>query len=190
MPFPSHPRGGDAPVRWGLVMIVTVLAGCSHLQTEVEIPKSKIQQVVDEKFPYHKNAVIARFRLESPEVYLSDPNIGVKLAYYGDLLDKEIEGRADFCGQIAYKATEGAFYVSDFDVVDISVDQASFSEPDKLEAALLMMVNNYLLKIVNDYLDGYPVYCLDQTDFKENLGKLLIKGVRVQGNNLVVALGV
>ncbi|MBN2310460.1 MAG: DUF1439 domain-containing protein [Candidatus Hydrogenedentes bacterium] len=165
-----------------LLIVVPVLAGCGSVQKEIAIPKSTIQEMVDAKFPYDKNVVVARFTLRSPEIYLAEPNIGMKLAYSANFLSKKISGTVDFNGQIVYKAEEGAFYLSDFDIVEIAVEQANFSDQAQLKDAIHEVVNNYL--------DGFPVYRLNPDDFKQNLSKLLLKDVRVHGDDVIVVLGV
>jgi uncharacterized protein DUF1439 len=164
-----------------LICIALLLAGCGSVEKSITIPRTTIQEMVDQKFPYDKNAVVARFTLTSPEIYLSDPNIGMKLKYSANLFNKEIAGMVDFNGKITYRPEEAAFYMTDFDIVEITVDQANFSHQDKLKAGIL--------KVVNNYLDGYPVYRLNQDDYKQNLGKVLLKSVRVKGDNVLVDLG-
>jgi hypothetical protein len=66
--------------------------------------------MVAKKFPYKKNAVIAKIDLNSPQIYFKETNIGLKLKYYGNFLDKEINGYFDFSGEIYYKpAKKGRF---------------------------------------------------------------------------------
>ncbi|HOD52601.1 MAG TPA: DUF1439 domain-containing protein [Candidatus Hydrogenedentes bacterium] len=165
-----------------VAVALTMLAGCNAMHREITIPRARLQEMVDKKFPYDKNAVVARFKLDSPEVYFAGSNIGMKLNYYASLFDKELQGNADFNGRLAYKPEEGAFYLTDFDIVDITINQANFSHEDQLKTAIL--------KVVNNYLDGYPVYRLDEAGFKQKLGKLLLKEVRVEGESLIVVMDV
>jgi len=137
--------------------------------------------MVDEKFPYGMNAVIANFTVESPEVYLEDPKIGIRLAYIGNLLENEIKGDADLNGRIAYQAEEGVFYLRDFEIVGFSINQTDFSQQEILKAAIESIVNNCL--------DDHPIHRLNQAEFKEKLGKLLLREIRVRGENLILVLG-
>jgi len=138
--------------------------------------------MLDKKFPIDKNAVIARLTLDSPSVYFKKKNIGMKLHYYGNFLNKEITGCADFNGHLSYKRDKGAFYLTDFNIADIAVNDANFSNKEKLRAVVL--------KILNNYLDDYPVYRLDQKDFKHNLAKLMLKNLNIVGESLVITLGI
>jgi hypothetical protein len=162
------------------VILVFCLVGCGKFEKEILIPKSTIQSMVAKKFPYKKNAIIAKMKLSSPRVYFKDTNIGLKLDYYGNFLEKEINGLIDFNGQIFYKPEKGAFYIKNFQITDIRVNEANFSDKNKLK--------NVILKIVSNYLEDYPVYRLNPTDFKQSIAKLLLKSVSVKDDNLSVLL--
>ncbi len=163
-----------------LLILVVGLGGCGKFEKEILIPKSKIQSMVAKKFPYKKNAIIAKMNLSSPQVYFRETNIGLKLDYYGNFLEKEINGLIDFNGQIFYKPEKGAFYIKNFKIVDIVINEANFSDKKKLKSAVL--------KIVSNYLEDYPVYRLNPTDFKQSIAKLLLKSVSVKDDNLSVLL--
>jgi hypothetical protein len=155
---------------------------CGRFQKDIQIPKTTIQEMVDKKFPFDKNVVIARLTLDSPAVYFKDKNIGMKLNYYGNFLNKEIKGGIDFNGKITYRQKQGAFYLTDFNIVTITVSDANFSNEEKLKTTIL--------KITNNYLDDYPVYRLDQTDFKQNIAKLLLRDLKIEGEELVITMGI
>jgi len=163
----------------GLILLGSLR--CGIVVKDIHIPRSTIQKLLDKKFPYDKNAVIARFVLDSAQVYFKDKNIGMKLSYYGNFLNKEVSGIVDFKGSMTYKSETGAFYLSDFDIVDIRVNQANFSHKGKLRQTVRQITNNYL--------STYPVYRLNQKDFKQNITRFLLKKVRIQGQNLIVTVG-
>jgi hypothetical protein len=163
-----------------LLILVSGLVGCGKFEKEILIPKSKIQSMVAKKFPYKKNAIIAKLNLHSPQVYFKDTNIGLKLNYYGNFLEKEINGLIDFNGQIFYRPEKGAFYIKNFQIVDIVVNEANFSDKQRLKSVVL--------KLVINYLEDYPVYRLNPTDFKQNIAKLLLKEVSVKDDSLSVLL--
>lgn len=162
--------------------VLMVVIACGLFQKDIYISKAQIQEMLDKKFPYDKNVIIARLTFDSPAVYFAEKNIGLKLNYYGKFLDKEIKGFLDFNGQIAYKQKNGAFYLSNFDIVEIVVDNGDFSNVEKLKTTIL--------KIVEKYLAMFPVYKLDQNDFKKNLASLLIEDVNVKNEQLVITLGI
>jgi hypothetical protein len=95
-------------------------------------------------------------------------------------LDKEINGYFDLNGEIFYKPEKGAFYLHHFEIVDLVVNKANFSNKEKLK--------DVALNIVSNYLDNYPVYKLNPENFKQNIAKLLLKSVSVRDDNLAVLL--
>ena len=173
-------------IRLSLITILTfvliAIASCGQFQKEIFISKAQIQEMIDKKFPYDKNMIIARLTLDSPVVYFKEKNIGLKLNYYGKFLEKEVKGFIDFNGQLLYKQEKGAFYLSDFNIVDIAVDNSAFSNDDKFKTTVST--------VATKYLDKFPVYKLDQNDFKKNLASLLIKNVRAQNEQLVITMGI
>jgi len=164
-----------------LVLIVG-LCGCRKFEKEVLISKATIQDMVAKKFPYKKDVIIAKINLNSPQVYFREKSIGLKLEYYGNFLEKGIKGHIDFNGQIFYKPEKGAFFIKDFKIVDLFVNKADFSGREIFKAVVL--------KIVSIYLEDYPVYKLNPSDFKQSITKLLVKSVSVKNESLSVLLSI
>jgi hypothetical protein len=170
---------------WGLVVIwtaISVFPACGEGPNQVLIPRTKIQEMVNRKFPYDKNAIMARVTLRSPVIYFAGNSIGMKLEYYGSFLTTEIQGTVNFTGQLSYNPDSGAFYLNDFKIVDIQANDKNFAGVEGLKT----LVGNF----VNSYLTGYPVYRLDPDDFKQNMAKRFLKDVSVKGENLAVTLSI
>lgn len=162
-----------------LLLVAFLFAGCGKFKKIINIPQSTIQDALDEKFPVDKNVVVARITLSSPEVYLKDPCIGMKMMYVGNLMEKEVQGDLDVNGHLVYR--KGAFYLDDFKIVNFTVNEKEFSSEGKLK--------KIVMKILKNYMDGYPVYRLKQSDFKQSLAKLLLKDVVIFNDELVVTIG-
>jgi len=173
-----------------LIFTMLFLALCSKFQKNIIISKATIQETLEQKFPVDKNAVVARLTLLDPVVYFKEnfkegfktdkANIGLRLKYTGNFLEKEVSGNVDCNGFIIYK--KGKFYLADFEIVEFSVDEKEFSSGGKLE--------KIIVKIVRNYIDSYPVYTLKQSDFKQNIARLLLKDITVSGENLNILIGI
>jgi len=163
-----------------LALFILTVSGCGKFEKEILISKKQIQEKLDARFPYDKNAVVARFTLDSARVYFKEDKIGFKLTFYGNFLSKEIRGQVDFNGKIIYKKENGAFYLNDFEIAEISVNESNFSQKSNLEAVIL--------KIIQNYLDDYPICTLKQDDFKQSVATLVLKSVSVRDDNLVVLI--
>ncbi|MFH2012769.1 MAG: DUF1439 domain-containing protein [Pseudomonadota bacterium] len=162
-----------------LCMLFT-FSSCAF-QKEIIIPRAKIQEVVSQKFPFDRNILIANLTVKAPEVYFKGKSIGLKLSYNGNFLEEELEGSADFNGNIIYKSQTGAFYLGDLIISDITVNEHNFSEKNKLQ--------KLIDDIISNYLDDFPVYRLNPDDFKENLARLLVKDVFIRNDDVIIVLG-
>jgi hypothetical protein len=61
------------------VCMLFAFSGCAF-RKEVVIPRAKLQESVSKKFPYEKDVGIARFTVQTPEVYFKGKNIGSVLS--------------------------------------------------------------------------------------------------------------
>ena len=157
-----------------------VFSGCAF-RKELVIPRAKLQESVSKKFPYDKDVGIARLTVQSPEVYFKGKNIGLKAVYYGNLLEKDIEGSVDLNGSIVYTPETGTFYLHDLVLSDVTVNEANLLEKVSLQ--------RIIDEIIRTYLDGFPIYRLDPHDYKQNLARLLVKDVFIRDDDLVIVLG-
>ena len=162
------------------VCMLFAFSGCA-LRKEIVIPRAKIQESVSKKFPYDKDVGIARFTLRAPEVYFKGKNIGLKAVYYANLLEKEIRGSVDVNGNIIYRPETGAFYLHDFIISDITINEKDLLEKVK--------VQKIIDKVINNYLDGFLIYRLNPNDHKQNLARLYVKDIFVRNDDLVIVLG-
>lgn|GEM_PF-640168 len=162
------------------VCIFLALAGCA-LRKEIIISRAKLQEAVSRKFPYDKDIGIARFTLQTPEVYFKGKNVGLKAVYFAHLFDKEVKGTFDINGNIVYKPETGSFYLHDFAIADITANQK-----DVLEK---INVQKGIDKIINTYLDGFLIYRLNPRDHKQNLARSYVKEIFVRNDDLVIVLG-
>jgi len=156
------------------------IINCEKFQKDIFIPRITIQEAIEKKFPYDKNALIARTILTDPEIYFQDSSIGARFKFWANFLEKEVNGKLDLNGNIKYE--KGKFYLTDFNVVNFSIDEKEVSGEKKL----VKIIHNLII----NYIDKYPVYTLKQSDFKQNLAKMLLKDLTVKGDSLCVTIGI
>jgi len=163
-----------------MIIALFLLIGCGGtFQKEIVISREEIQEMVNAKFPYDKNALVARLTLHDPQIYFVENNIGMRLEFKGNWLEKEIKGYVAFDGKIAYR--RGAFYLEEFNVTEFAETNVN-SDTERLRGILANVVNNYISK--------HPVYKLNPRDFKQNLAKILLRDVFVRGSDLVAVVGI
>lgn len=165
-----------------MIVAFLLLISCGIFQKEIIIPGSRLQEIVDKKFPYDINIIFARLILDSPLIYFQVKNIGMKLNYRGQIMGNIISGAIDFKGLVIYKPDKGAFYINDFDIVDLTINNGNLADKEK--------IINAVSSILNNYLNDLPVYQLENKDSIWSLTKLRLKGVEVKGENLVLTLGI
>ena len=162
-----------------MVLASIILFNCDKFQKDIFIPRTTIQEAIEKKFPYDKSVVVARTTLTEPEIYFQDTSLGIKLNFNANFLEKEINGKLDLNGNIKYE--KGKFYLRDLNIVNFSLDEKEFSSKGKL----LKIIKNML----KNYIDVYPVYTLKQSDYKQNIAKMLLKNLTVKGDSLCVTIG-
>ena len=165
-----------------LFLLITAIAltGCMQPQNRILIPKSNIQDMVDTKFPYDKNAFVTRLKFQEPLIEFRDTDIKLNLAYSGYFMDKQINGHFDFVGRLDYKPEKGTLVITGMDLLNMDVNDAEFPYEEKLRAIAPKMIEQYLKK--------HPVYTLNPEDFNKDLVDLQLKDVKVQGDNLSILI--
>jgi hypothetical protein len=156
-------------------------AACGY-RKDVVVSREKMQGLLDKKFPVEKDIVVAKLKLETPKVYFRGDNIGMSLRYAGSFWGKSATGQVTFDGQLDYKPEKGAFYLSNIAIGELGVNENDFADKEKLKGKMLAVLNAVLPHI--------PVYSLDQKDFKHQLAKLLLKRLHVEGENLILTMGI
>jgi hypothetical protein len=158
-----------------------VVCSCGNVEKEILIPRQKIQETVQKRFPIEHNALVARATLSPPQVYFQGQNTGVKLDYSANLLAKSLKGTVDFNGLLAYRGNEGAFYLENIVIESITANDAKLSEEDTIWGVVKNLLSNYAAK--------NPVYVLNQDETREQVAKMLMKRIGVRDDHLVVVLG-
>jgi hypothetical protein len=156
-------------------------AACGY-QTDVRVSRDKIQNLLEKKFPIEKDVVLAKLTLHSPKVIFHGGNqIGLRLQYDAGLLGKHAVGEVAFHGPPVYRSEEGAFYLSALTIDELTINDDSLSHKEKLRARIS--------SVLDAVMPHVPLYHLRQQDFKHKLAKLLLKQVRVEGDELILTMG-
>jgi hypothetical protein len=146
------------------------------------VSRDKIQGLLEKKFPIVKDAVLAKLTLHSPKVFFHGGNhIGIRLQYDAGVLGKQAAGEVAFHGPPVYRADEGAFYLSSLTIDELTINDDSLSQKEKLRERIS--------SVLDAVIPHVPLYHLRQQDFKHKLAKLLLKQVRVEGEELVLTMG-
>ena len=167
-----------------MLVLLVVFTGCLGLEKEIIIPLATIQQMTEKKFPlekkFEKKPLAATIKFFSPNVFFQDNSIGISAQYTGSLLLRKINGNISFKCKPVYKPGKTSFYLSDFEIVQLTMNNETISENDKAMAIISL--------IVKDIFEDYPIYKLKQDDYKQNLARLILKNITVRDNDLVLLI--
>jgi hypothetical protein len=91
-----------------------------------------------------------------------------------------IAGAVDLNGMLACK--QGWFFLSRVRIVTMVVEEkASSKKKGKRTSGRLDIAGSYMLCV--------PVYRLDSTSFKQRLARRFLRDTRIEGDNLIITLG-
>jgi hypothetical protein len=162
------------------IIMMLAFLGC-QAEKEITIPRSTIQKMTEKKFPIEKDSRLADIRLFSPQVFFMNDSIGMTMKYSATLLIKEVGGTVSFKCKPVYRPENTSFYMSDFELTNITMNSINtFIGKEQLMSLTSM--------IVNGLFGDTPLYQLNPNDYKQNMAKMLLKGVSVKGDSLVLLL--
>jgi hypothetical protein len=167
------------------------LVSCTRFQREIAIPRTCIQEMVGRQFPCERNILGQGFFLDSPIVYFSGKNIGLKFRYCESVSAAHpnplfpnwrngIAGAVDLNGMLACK--QGWFFLSRARIVNMVVEEKDSSKKKgKRTGGRLDVAGSYRVCV--------PVYRLDSTSFKQRLARRFLRDTRIEGDSLIITLG-
>ncbi|MBN2525328.1 MAG: DUF1439 domain-containing protein, partial [Deltaproteobacteria bacterium] len=137
----------------GIVFLLwlPLAAGCAGMQ--VEIPRAKVQEKVEKKFPIERNVLVAKAKLSDPKVYFEEGEVGIKMKFRASFLNRKVKGKADVRGTIAFDPDKKRFFVEEMRIVEVDTGKLKLSELGELK--------NIVSRLVAKRLDGMVVYTLD-----------------------------
>jgi hypothetical protein len=164
-----------------MTVLLFVFFGCKGIDKEVIISKSTIQKMIEKKFPIERESPLAQIKLFSPQVFFDNDSIGINIQFSVVLLVKNLDGSVSFKCKPVYRPENTSFYMSNFELTYITMNNVnSFTGKDRLMGIISTIVNSLFIDI--------PIYRLNPSDYKQNLGKMLLKDVSVRGDSLVLLL--
>jgi hypothetical protein len=176
---------------FGIVVIIVsatyfYIAGREYV---IRIPEATIREKLSEKLPISKSyLIIFTATLSNPRVDLvkgdNRINVGVDVLLNIRVNGKEkaLGGTLDASGALKYIAQEGAFYLSEPLVKNLSIQGLP---PKYVDKASLVIE-----KALTNWYSSRPVYKLKSTDVKQAAAKLVLKSLVVHEESIIVTLGI
>lgn len=155
----------------------------------VRIPEAEIQQKLDEKLPFAKSYfLLLQVTLDNPRVHLENgtdrinAGLDIVLNLKVDNNPKPLGGSVDVSGGVKYVASRGAFFLTEPEIEQLSIQGI----PDKYLAKAEQAISQALAH----YYEDNPIYTLRNTDLKQAAARLVLQEVVVENKTLVITLGI
>ena len=170
-----------------LVAAALTLTACDS-GFDIRISETKIQSTLSEKLPLEKTYLkIFDVTLNNPRVDLLKENDRVQggldvvlvISAFGKTLD--FDGTIDASGGVHYVPDEEAFYMTDPVVEALAIEGL----PEKYKG----QVEKVIASAIEEFYASRPVYRLEDRSMKESAAGMVLKDVKVGGDDLVVTLG-
>jgi hypothetical protein len=166
------------------LVLFSLTQWASALSYTIDIPKQIIEDQISLHMPLEKKLPLVVIRLSEPKLELLEASNEVSLFLNVDVLmlkGFKGAGRGELVGSIDYRPEEGAFYLINPRIVNLSIDHVpKFVMPQISQASKLLLEKS---------LASYPVYRLNDNDPKHKLAKASLKKVRVSHDTLLLTLG-
>lgn len=155
----------------------------------IVIPEATIQEKLNEKLPLSKTYLIVfNVTLDNPRVDLSEGtdriNAGLDIVLNIKINnhEKPLGGTLDASGALKYVPEEGAFYLAEPVVENLSIQGLPGQYTARAsKAAEIALANFYSTR---------PIYTLKATDTKQAAAKLLLRSLEIQEDKVVAILGI
>lgn len=166
---------------------IFALTACDN-SFNIRVSETKIQNTLSEKLPLEKTYLkIFDVVLDNPRVdLLQESNrvqggldVDLEIGAFGKSL--AFDGTIDASGGIRYAPEEGAFYMTDPVVETLSIEGL----PEKYKSQVEKVIGSAIV----EFYSTRPVYRLEDRSMKESAAQLVLKGVKVDGDHLIVNLG-
>ena len=168
------------------LVVFLVISGWYFLTSNgytVNISEKEIQEAVEKNFPYEKvHLNFLRIVYSNPSVELLEGENRVRIGLTATLQVKEKIhfGSALVNGGFRYEAITGEFFLTDFKVEKITLDDTKDLNVN--------MLNKVLSAELEKVYHKYPIYKLSDSDFKQRTAKMIVKSIKVDGKVVKLAI--
>ncbi|SDZ89566.1 DUF1439 domain-containing protein [Microbulbifer marinus] len=172
-----------------LALAVAAYLFYSGKEYTVKIPEAEIQQNLAKGLPVSKSYLtIFELTLDNPRVDLVEDSgrivAGMDVALRIDATDDKrvFRGSVDISGLPHYVPATGEFHLQDLKIDRLSLEGL----PDKQTERTRMVIEAAL----KEYYRRHPIYTLKATDIRQLAARLTLRRVSVEGDDLIIVLGI
>ncbi len=180
-PFPAMRRSLPSALILATAAVVLV-AGCSKVAIDIQVPKETIVQRVERQFPIEKKNGLIALTLSNPTVEFksAENRIGVSADIQAGMQGMPAgRGHMEFDGALAFQ--DDAFVFTDVKVNEFELNGLPSDGGDQLK----QLMKQALLREIK----GMSVYRIHPDDPKESMVAQALRDIRVTDEGLTVTLG-
>lgn len=165
-----------------LTIVLLTIVSCEKPVVEIKLTTDDIQEAVEKHFPYEKNLIIAKLELINPNIKLMDGLVHYRLDINFNMLSETFKGDFEAAGKIYYNKTKKAFYLNNFQILSINIQEVNEKYREKVTSTLNIILNNYF--------EDFAVYRLKESDYKQNLTRMFLQEVQTVDDYLLIRLSI
>ncbi|MCJ8350418.1 DUF1439 domain-containing protein [Moritella sp.] len=147
----------------------------------VKFTEAELQDKVSKVMPLVKKTSFLTVELTDPVLKLAQDKNEIELQLKVKLLTGGLESRgyARLTGSLSYRAEDAAFYVTNMQVHEVSID----GMPDLFTPQVIRMAE----QVVNPVLNQMPIYKL-KDDLTQSMVKAVLESIEVRNKTLFATL--
>lgn len=174
---------------FSIVVIAAAYFYFSDREYVITIPEAEIAEKLNQKLPMEKTYLLVfKVTLDNPRVDLiagsNRINLGldIQLNIHINGDSKPLGGKIDASGSLQYKPEDGAFYLVDPVIENLTLQGVPEKHIDK--------TSKVIQQALVHFYSTRPVYKLKRSDIKQSFTRLVLKKLEVQNEVVVVTLGI
>ncbi|UHQ55062.1 MULTISPECIES: DUF1439 domain-containing protein [Microbulbifer] len=178
-------------VSLGIALLLLIAAGYIYFsgkEVELRISEAQILETLESNLPLTRTyLVIFDLTLDNPRIALNAEtgrvNAGLDITL--DIKSREgskgYRGAADVSGVPSFVAENGEFYLQQIVVENLEIEG--------MDDKQLARARNAVQVALTEYYRNHPIYRLKDNSARQRLARMALKDINIEGNELVVTLG-
>lgn len=152
--------------------------GCGEKDRDIDLPKEKIQEILNGKFPIEKKTSLLSFSLFDPVLTLEENRFGINISFNYDALGLTNSGKMDVFADIIYNREKSSFYLRNVELKNLVL------KDDKIKK----LTSSAISKVLDSFFSVTPIYKFEDKGLKERLARFLLKEIRVMEDKILIVL--
>jgi len=166
------------------ICLMNWVVGVNAFEQTLTFSEAELQQRLNDAMPLERQTLLANIVLTDAKLELLEKNDQLAITAFLDVTalgNIHGSGSVTVQGSLRYEASEGAFYLDNGQLTQMTIDQLS----DDVVANIKPLVQDLVTKSIQ----SKPIYQLQNDDMRQALLKASLKHLQVKNKSLLVVLG-